>query len=354
MQPALSLFLMSPDTQWQAVLARDASHDGRLFYAVRTTGIFCRPSCPSRRPKRNAVEFFSSGSEAERAGYRPCKRCRPTEHNRQAAAVEKARQFIDRNLQRNITLAELAEHVGLSSFHLQRLFKKIVGVSAKEYQNSQRLTRFKRKLRGQRSVTDAIYAAGYGSNSRVYETTNQKLGMTPAQYRRKGEGIVIRYTSLQTSLGTIMIAATEKGICRLRMGESDKTMFQELREEFSAAMLQSDDKGLKHYASAIKSYLGGNDHRLNLPLDVQATVFQQRVWKELRAIPYGKTRSYTEVAEKIGNPKAVRAVARACATNPVALVTPCHRVIRESGEPAGYRWGLERKAALLEMEKKKG
>jgi AraC family transcriptional regulator of adaptative response/methylated-DNA-[protein]-cysteine methyltransferase len=338
-------------SQWQSVLARDARADGAFVYAVRTTGIYCRPSCPSRRPKAESVEFFVAPAGAERAGYRPCKRCEPHQLGRQRSAVLAACRYIESHNDERLTLKTLGRHVNLSPFHLQRLFKKIVGVSPREYQQTRRLAQFKSGVSDGRTVIAATYDAGYGSSSRLYETSARRLGMTPARYRSKGAGLDIAFTTFRSALGAVLVASTARGICAVSLGGNAAQLEAALRAEFSAATIRRDDGGLRNYAQRITRYLDGGNADLALPLDIRATAFQQRVWKLLQAIPRGETRSYSEIARRAGKPSAVRAVARAIATNPVALLIPCHRAVSKGGGLAGYRWGIERKAALLEQER---
>jgi len=340
---------MQSETQWQQVMARDARQDGRFVFAVRTTGVYCRPSCPSRRPRRDSVEFFADPQQAERAGYRACLRCKPTEISAQARAVIRARQLLD-EAEGVVTLAELSKRVGVSPFHLQRLFKRATGLSPREYQSARRMQQVKRGLRKGDDVTTALYDAGFGSPSRLYEKSSQQLGMTPGAYRRGGAGLLIQYAIVPSPLGRMLVAATSKGLCSVRFGDGAGDLERSLREEFRAAEIQRDDAALRSYVQPLLASLRGEDTTIELPLDVRATAFQKRVWDELRRIPRGETRSYSEVAHAIGDDKAVRAVARACSSNPVALAVPCHRVVRSDGDISGYRWGVERKKKLLESE----
>jgi len=335
--------------KWQQVLARDARQDGRFVFAVRTTGVFCRPSCPSRRPRRDSVEFFAGPREAERAGYRACLRCKPTQISEQAQYVLRARQLLD-NAEGVVTLAQLSKRVGLSPFHLQRLFKRATGLSPREYQSARRMQHMKAGLRRGDDVTTALYDAGFGSPSRLYENANQQLGMTPGTYRRGGAGATITFAVASTPLGRMLVAATDRGLCAVRFGESAMDLEHGLRKEFHAAGLRRDDAALRRYVEPLLANLRGENTMIDLPLDIRATAFQKKVWEALRQIPRGETRSYSEVAREIGDPRAVRAVARACATNPVAIAVPCHRVVRSDGGLAGYRWGMERKKKLLKME----
>src|SRR5208337_1093799 len=335
--------------KWQQVLARDARQDGRFVFAVRTTGVFCRPSCPSRRPRRDSVEFFAGPREAERAGYRACLRCKPTQISEQAQYVLRARQVLD-NAEGIVTLAQLSKKVGLSPFHLQRLFKRATGLSPREYQSARRMQHVKNGLRKGEDVTTALYDAGFGSPSRLYENSNQQLGMTPGAYRRGGAGTTITFAIAPTPLGRMLVAATERGLCAVRFGDSAVGLERDLQEEFHAADLHHDDAAMGRYVEPLLASLNGGNTIIDLPLDVRATAFQKKVWETLCEIPRGETRSYSEVASEIGDPRAVRAVARACASNPVAIAVPCHRVVRRDGDLAGYRWGVERKKKLLAGE----
>ena len=336
--------------KWQQVLARDARQDGRFVFAVRTTGVFCRPSCPSRRPRRDSVEFFAGPRDAERAGYRACLRCKPTQISEQARYVLRARQLLD-NAEGVVTLAQLSKCVGLSPFHLQRLFKRATGLSPREYQSARRMQHVKTGLRKGEDVTTALYDAGFSSPSRLYENTNHQLGMTPGAYRRGGAGTTITFAIAPTPLGRMLVAATDRGLCAVRFGESVPELERGLRDEFHAAELHRDDAAMGRYVGPLLANIRGENTIIDLPLDVRATAFQKKVWETLRQIPRGETRSYAGVAREIGDPNAVRAVARACASNPVALAVPCHRVVRSNGDLAGYRWGIERKKKLLEAER---
>ncbi|MGB8885600.1 MAG: bifunctional DNA-binding transcriptional regulator/O6-methylguanine-DNA methyltransferase Ada [Candidatus Korobacteraceae bacterium] len=336
--------------RWQQVLARDARQDGRFVFAVKTTGIFCRPSCPSRRPRRDSVEFFPNPNEAERAGYRACLRCKPTEISSQAQYVTRARQLLD-NAEGVVTLAQLSKRIGLSPFHLQRLFKRATGLSPREYQSARRMQQVKTQLRSGDDVTTALYDAGFGSSSRLYEKAPQQLGMTPGEYRRGGAGATITFALAPTPLGRLLVASTERGLCAVRFGDNAAELERDLRDEFDSAILHRDDAAMRKYVEPLLAAIRGENTTIDLPLDVRATAFQMKVWATLRKIPSGETRSYSDVAREIGAPKAVRAVARACASNPVALAVPCHRVVRSDGDLAGYRWGVGRKKKLLERER---
>lgn len=337
-------------TCWQAVQTRDARYNGVIYYAVRSTGIYCRPTCPSRRPRRDQVTFFASPDAAEQAGYRPCRRCLPRQQADPALdLVTRARALIESSPE-PLSLRALGAQVGASPYHLQRTFKAITGVSPRQYAAALHANAFKDEARAGRDVTKALYAAGYGSGSGLYTTASAVLGMTPDVYRKGGKGMTITYTIQDSALGRLLVAATERGICAVSLGDDDAALLQALETEFPAARLEPGEGQILTWAGAIRAYLEGLRPDLDLPLDVLGTAFQQRVWSELRKIPYGQTRTYTQVAEAIGQPAAVRAVARACATNPAALVTPCHRVIRSDGSLGGYRWGLSRKQALLQTE----
>jgi AraC family transcriptional regulator, regulatory protein of adaptative response / methylated-DNA-[protein]-cysteine methyltransferase len=347
--------IMHEENYWQAVLTRDSRSNGSFVYAVRSTGIYCNPSCPSRRPQRDQVIFFPVPEAAEKAGFRPCRRCRPQETAAQEPQVELVRhacRYIEQNLDSPISLATLSEEVHVSPYHLQRVFKRIVGITPRQYAAAHRLGQLKAQLKEGEPVTRALYDVGYGSSSRLYERAPSQLGMTPTTYRRGGLGMRINYTVVDCPLGRLLVAATEKGICAISLGDTDTELEAALCAEYPAAEIAQDSDGvdLSRLVDTLISHLNGQQPHLDLPLDVQATAFQWRVWEELRTIPYGSTRSYSQVAQAMGEPKATRAVARACATNPVPLVIPCHRVVREDGDPGGYRWGRERKQRLLEQE----
>lgn len=345
------------DEFWQAVLSRDARFDGRIFFGVRSTGIYCRPSCPARRPRREQVVFFRIPEAAESAGFRSCRRCRPriaSPADPQVQMVRQACRYIEEHIDTLPTLEALSAYTGVSQYHLQRVFKRVAGITPRQYAEACRLSKFKTGVKKGESVTAAIYDAGYGSSSRLYERAPSRLGMTPADYRRGGKGTRISYTLAGCSLGRLLVAATEKGVCAVRLGDSDAALEAALLSEYPAADVQRDDKGLNLWVEQLLNHLDGVRPHLDLPLDVQATAFQWSVWEKLREIPYGATRSYSEIAKAIGRPTATRAVARAIATNPVALVVPCHRVIREDRSLGGYRWGVERKQSLLQRESSAG
>ncbi len=344
---------MQTEVQWQQILSRDARQDGRFVFAVRTTGVYCRPSCPSRRPRRDSVEFFVSPQAAEQAGYRACLRCKPTQISEQAQYVLRARQVLDHS-DSVLTLSDLSKRVGLSAFYLQRLFKRATGLSPREYQAARRTQQVKSKLRAGVDVTTSLYDAGYGSPSRLYEVADQQLGMTPAIYGKGGAGESIAFTVADSPLGKMLVAATDRGLCAVSFGDDAGVLERELHAEFHAAEIRRDDAALRDFVASIVAGIAAQKTLFDLPLDLRGTAFQQKVWKALRAIPTGETRSYSDIAKAVGDPSASRAVARACASNPVAVVIPCHRVIRGNGDLAGYRWGVKRKEELLRRERKPG
>ncbi len=340
------------ETAWRAVEARDARYDGALYYSVRSTGVYCRPSCPSRRPRRDRVGFYPGCEEAEAAGFRPCKRCKPRESMPdvdRAALVERACRIID-TAEEPIALEALAADLGVTADALHRAFKAVTGVTPKRYASAKRLATFKSLVRSGEGVTGALYGAGYGSSSRLYEKEAKDLGMTPAVYRRGGRGMTIEYATANSHLGRMLVAATERGVCAVSFGDDDESLEKALADEYPAASRTRGGEHTEEWLRAILDHLEGTMSHLDLPLDLQATAFQLRVWEELRRIPLGSTRSYSDIAKAVGKPSASRAVARACATNPVALLTPCHRVVHADGSLSGYRWGTERKRILLERE----
>ena len=350
MSPAATL----PDrsTAWSAVQHRDRSFDGRFVYAVSSTKIFCRPSCSSRRPTKSNVEYFSTTTAAEQAGYRACKRCRPTSAAARGIdrAVARACEYMLEHPETPVTLATLARETGVSAYHLQRSFKHALGISPRQYQDAERRRRLTKRLRKGDTVSRATYEAGFGSSSRVYERS-RSLGMTPATVRKGGTGQKIQFSIVNSPLGRLMGAYTEHGVCAVRLGTDDKALERELRAEFPNAEIHAAGSAIHEWVTAIVRSINGGQMNAAIPVDAQGTAFQHRVWNALQQIPRGTTLSYSDVAKKIGRPSAVRAVARAIATNPVALVIPCHRVIRENGDLGGYRWGLERKEKLLESER---
>lgn len=350
--------MISDDRRWRAVEEKDRSFDGRFVYGVVTTGVYCRPSCPSKRPLRKNVRFFATAAEAEAGGLRPCLRCRPAVESGADPVTERISrlcEFIRAHHDEALTLQALAEQAGLSQWHLQRSFKAVTGLSPREFIESCRLETLKGSLRDKKPVTEAIYQAGFGSSSRVYERADTRLGMTPAEYRSGGENVSISYVSVAGPLGRMMIGATDRGLCFLQFADTDDRLLEMLHSEYPRAEFREMPKPwpveFDHWIRALNEHLEGVRPQLELPIDLQATAFQMSVWKYLQKIPYGSVESYSEVAAGIGRPKAVRAVARACATNRIALVIPCHRVIRGTGELGGYKWGLERKRALLDRER---
>lgn len=350
---------MNEAIAWESVVSRDPSADARLLYGVTTTGIYCRPSCPSRRPKRRNVSFFSSAEAAERAGFRPCHRCRPNaESPARDEAIDRARDYIDSHVHQlrdeRITLELLGEKSGLSPGHLQRKFKARLGLTPAQYIRARKTERLKGELKRGETVSRATYGAGYGSSSRVYEGAAAGLGMTPATYRRGGAGAHIDFAIARTSLGFLLVAATHRGVCAVTLGDDPESLEAELEREYPAATrkrVTAPSSALASLIEDVVSAVDGDRPRLDLPLDVRASAFQWKVWRELQKIPLGETRTYSDIATAIGSPKAVRAVASACAKNRVALVVPCHRAVRLDGGLGGYRWGLERKQRLLEKER---
>jgi AraC family transcriptional regulator of adaptative response/methylated-DNA-[protein]-cysteine methyltransferase len=340
------------DQRWDAVVARDRAQDGKFIFAVSTTGVYCRPSCPARRPRRENVQFFSRPENAEKAGYRACLRCRPKSlsGNAQIDGAKEICRYIEQHLDEPVTLERLGKAFRQSPFHLQRRFKAALGITPREYADSCRLKSLKRSLQAGDNVTRAMYDAGYGSSSRLYERTASQLGMTPDKYRRGAIAATIRFTCTDSPLGRMLIAATERGVCSIQFAGSDGELLEGLKHEFPFAVRRVDDGGLKAWVRALLDQMQGKKLDEALPLDIRATAFQRRVWRYLHSIPFGATRSYGQVAKAIGEPRASRAVARACATNPAAVAIPCHRVVRSDGSMGGYRWGVERKKALLEME----
>lgn len=346
---------LTDDSRWDAVLGRDARADGAFVYAVRTTGVYCRPSCPSRRPRRESVAFFPGPDAAEVAGFRECRRCRPRAGTPVPAGLLQVRHacaFIERHAEEPLTLATLAARVGASPFHLQRTFTRLVGISPRAYHEAVRAGRFRDGLRSGTPVSGAVYDAGYGSISRVYERKPTGRGMTPAAYRRGGRGAALSYTIVDSPVGRLLVAGTDKGICSVKIGDADTRLEQDLAREFPAARISRDGTAFGSWVRALLQHLDGRAPHLDLPIDVKATAFQWKVWRYLQSIPYGQTRAYADVARAIGAPSAVRAVARACATNPVCLVVPCHRVVQKDGGLGGYRWGTRRKRALLDGEQR--
>lgn len=343
------------EEMWSAVMARDNANDGHFVFAVRSTGIYCRPSCPARRPRRDQVQFFLVPEAAENAGFRACRRCRPQTTNivdPALALVAQVCRALDTTVAEPLTLTALSERTGVSPHHLQRTFKRVMGITPREYAEAGRLGQFKSRVRSGASVTTALYDSGYGSSRGLYEKSSAQMGMTPAVYRRGGRGMIVNYTLCDSPLGRLLVAATEKGVCAVSLGESDLELERALQDEYPAATIARDDQGLQSSVNAILEHMHGKRPHLDLPLDVQATAFQRQVWQALQEIPYGSTTSYGEIAKRIGRPSAVRAVARACASNRVAMVIPCHRVVGKDKQLTGYRWGVERKGKLLEREQR--
>ena len=341
------------EAMWEAFRRRDPTSDGRFFVAVRTTGVYCRPSCAARPPKRENVSFYATAEAAEQAGYRACKRCRPAlvgQPDPQVEAVTRACATIAA-AEEPPPLAALAREASLSPFHFHRLFKKVTGVTPKAYAAQVRARRAAESLRTAGTVTEAIYEAGYSSSSRFYESAAARLGMTPTAVRRGGEGATIRFAVGEASLGSVLVAATEKGVCAILIGDDSQELARELARRFPRAELKGGDAAFERTVAAVVGVIEAPSRALDLPLDVRGTAFQQQVWRALCAIPAGKTTTYAEIARAIGRPSAVRAVAGAIAANPLAVAIPCHRVIRGDGDLAGYRWGVERKRKLLDKER---
>ena len=342
------------DPRWRAVKARDTSADGTFVYAVRSTGVYCRPSCPSRLAKPSNVEFHATPKEAERAGFRPCKRCKPDQPSlgaQQARKIAELCRFIEM-ADRTPSLEELARRARMSPFHFHRVFKGVTGVTPAAYARGERAKRVRKGLAGGRqSVTEAIYDAGFNSNSRFYEASDEVLGMKPSDYRAGGANNAIRFAIGECSLGSILVARSERGLCAIFLGDDPETLMRELEDRFPHAELIGGDEGFEMAVARVIAFVEAPRLGLDLPLDVRGTAFQQRVWRALQKIPAGKTLSYGDVAKRIGAPSAVRAVASACAANAIAVAIPCHRVVRKGGGLSGYRWGVERKRALIKREK---
>ncbi len=343
------------ETLWQAVLNRDPTIDGKLFYGVRSTGIYCRPICPSRRPNRHQVCFFQSAQEAQSAGFRPCQRCQPqseTVPNTAKLKVLAVCRYIEAQVDYIPTLSELSSQVGMSPSYLQKIFKQIIGVSPFQYADALRNQRLKQRLQSGEEIAHAIYDTGYGSSSRLYEKAPKQLGMTPKTYQQAGKTISIVYAIAPCPLGYLLVATTEKGICAVKLGDEAAKLEQILNQEFHQAHIMRDDHTHKEWIQAILDLIAGDETHLDLPLDVRGTAFQKQVWQALQKIPYGETRTYTDIACDIAKPHAVRAVGNACGANPIALIVPCHRVLRSDGSLGGYHWGIERKQKLLMQESK--
>jgi AraC family transcriptional regulator, regulatory protein of adaptative response / methylated-DNA-[protein]-cysteine methyltransferase len=340
------------DPRWAAVVARDPAADGRFVYAVASTGVYCRPSCAARRARPEHVSFHASGAQAEQAGFRPCKRCqpdRPARTQQQAAKVTEACRIIEQAEQAP-SLQQLAAEVGVSPHHFHRMFRQITGLTPRQYAQAQREQRLRHQLAASDSVTAALVDAGYQSNSRFYEHADQVLGMTPTSYRAGGAATTIRFAIGESTLGAILVAQSGRGICAILIGDDPEALARDLQDRFPRATLIGGDAGFEQLVAQVVGFIEAPRLGLDLPLDVRGTAFQQRVWQALRQIPPGQTASYTEIANRIGAPKSVRAVAGACAANPLAVAIPCHRVVRSDGGLSGYRWGVERKRVLLDAE----
>src|SRR5438128_2854432 len=340
------------DERWAAVVRRDRSADGAFYYSVKSTGVYCRPSCAARLARRGNVRFYATCAEAEQAGFRPCKRCRPNEASlgeRHAAAVAAACRAIE-NGEETPTLDNLARAAGMSRFYFHRVFKTLTGVTPKAYADAQRRGRVHDELARSATVTSAIYEAGFNSNGRFYESSSNLLGMTPTAFRAGGSGVSIRFAVGECSLGSILVAASPKGVCAILFGDDPDALVRDLQDRFPRAKLIGGDKDFERLVARVVAFVEAPAQHFDLPLDVRGTAFQQRVWQALRKIPRGSTASYREIAKRIGHPRAVRAVAQACASNAIAVAIPCHRVVRVDGSLSGYRWGVERKRALLDRE----
>ncbi|MBN8888072.1 MAG: bifunctional DNA-binding transcriptional regulator/O6-methylguanine-DNA methyltransferase Ada [Rudaea sp.] len=347
-----ALDALEADPRWAAVVAKDAEADGSFYYSVKTTGVYCRPSCGARLPRPENIAFHATRADAEKAGYRPCKRCKPDQPalaDQHAATITAACRWIE-DAEEVPSLDALATQAGMSPYHFHRVFKAVTGVTPKAYATAHRARRVRDGLNRGDRVTDAIFDAGYNSNARFYEQSNALLGMTPSDWRRGGANAEIRFAIGQCSLGAILVACSEKGICAILLGDDADRLARDLQDQFPNARLIGDDPDFANLVAQVVGFVEAPGQGLDLPLDVRGTAFQQRVWDALRKIPAGSTASYSEIAERIGSPKAVRAVAQACASNKIALAIPCHRVVRNDGALSGYRWGVERKRALLERE----
>ena len=346
--------MTTSDPRWAAVVARDTAADGSFFYAVKTTGVYCRPSCAARVPRPENVAFYTTAVEAEQAGFRPCKRCRPqqtTAADQRSALVAELCRLIESS-EHAPSLDELARHSGMSSFHLHRLFKAVTGLTPKAYAAAHRARRLRSELDRSGTVTEAIYGAGYSSSSRFYDEASQVLGMTPSSYRAGGADAEIRFAVGECSLGSILVAASERGVCAISLGDEPDGLVRELQDRYPRATLRGGDAEFEQWVAQVVGFVEAPGLGLDLPLDVRGTAFQQRVWQALRQVPPGTTVSYSDIAKRIGAPRSVRAVAQACAANALAVAIPCHRVVRRDGGLSGYRWGVERKRALLEREAK--
>ncbi|MBC3436776.1 bifunctional DNA-binding transcriptional regulator/O6-methylguanine-DNA methyltransferase Ada [Pseudomonas sp. BW16M2] len=348
MKPAPTTYTTDAE-RWHAVQARDTAATGHFVYAVRTTGVYCQPACKSRLAKRENVEFFGNATQAEAAGYRPCKRCKGGQGSRRTELVARACRLIEAS-ETAPNLDQLGSELNVSPFHLHRLFKAETGLTPKAYASAFRAQRLRERLDAAGSVTEAIFDAGYNSNSRFYESAGERLGMRPKEYRAGGQGATIRFALAQCSLGAILVAQSERGICAILLGDEPEPLLKDLQDKFPKAQLIGGDDAFERLVAEVIGFVEAPALGLTLPLDVQGTAFQERVWQALREVPAGTTVSYTDIAERIGAPKAVRAVAQACAANAIAVAIPCHRVVRRDGDLSGYRWGIERKRQLLDRE----
>jgi AraC family transcriptional regulator of adaptative response/methylated-DNA-[protein]-cysteine methyltransferase len=351
-KPIASQFT-TDEERWQAVVGRSAVADGSFFYSVRTTGVYCRPACPAKLPLRKNVRFHATRKEAERAGFRPCKRCRPAEAHvdqRHAAAVATACRQIEQ-AEHDPSLADLAAAAGMSRHHFHRLFKAHTGITPKAYATAQRANRACQELARGETVTSAIYAAGYNSNGRFYSSGAKRLGMTPSSFRDGGNGVAVHFAVGDSYLGSVLVAATKRGVCAIMLGDHPDQLVRDLQERFGKAKLAAGDNRFKHWIAKIVGFLSTPSLGLDLPLDVRGTAFQERVWQALRAIPPGSTATYAQIAKRIGRPGSARAVGSACAANPLALAIPCHRVVHSDGSLSGYRWGVRRKRELQRRER---
>jgi AraC family transcriptional regulator of adaptative response/methylated-DNA-[protein]-cysteine methyltransferase len=349
--------LLTDEERWQAVLARDRKYDGAFVYAVRSTGIYCRTGCPSRRPTRAQVRFFPVPAVAEQAGFRACLRCKPREaagRDPHVLLAERTCRLLESSRGTRVALASMARGLGVSAPHLQRVFSSVTGISPRAYAEQLRAGRLRTSLKSGTTVSRALYDAGYGSPSRIYEKRSAGLGMTPATLAKGGAGERINFAVAESALGRVLVAATPRGLCFVTLGDSERAVEQALAREFPNALRVRDDRSLAAEVKEVLHRIAGREPHGDLPFDVRATAFQRQVWEALRKIPAGTTLSYSGLAQRIGRPRAVRAVASAVASNPVAIVIPCHRVIREDGSPGGYRWGEERKSILLSAEGRKG
>jgi AraC family transcriptional regulator of adaptative response/methylated-DNA-[protein]-cysteine methyltransferase len=350
-QTGSQISAQAAESYWRATLARDPRADGEFILGVRSTRIYCRPSCPARRPLRRNVVFFRSGAEAEKQGFRPCLRCKPNEKSAALRLVERAARELAQPGEEIIRVESLSRKLAATPSALRRAFQQITGLAPRDLADALRLKRFKSLLRAGKNITDALYETGYGSSSRVYERSDAQLGMTPSAYQKGGKGMKLNYTIAKSPLGKVLVAATEKGVSAVYLGGAESALLAELRAEYPRAEIAPAAQSYQRWVGEIVRQIEGRPSSVELPLDVQGTAFQRRVWQELQRIPRGTTRTYTQVAQSLGRPRAVRAVARACATNPVSIVVPCHRVIRQDGNLAGYRWGLSRKEQLLAAER---